>query len=96
VKELFGDHAYKLAMSSTKSCTGHTLGAAGGLESIAVVKAICDGVMPPTINLDQPDEGFDLNFVANEAQEREITIALNNSFGFGGHNVSIAIAAFND
>lgn len=96
VKELFGGHAYKLAMSSTKSCTGHTLGAAGGLESIAVVKAICDGVMPPTINLDQPDEGFDLNFVANEAQEREITIALNNSFGFGGHNVSIAIAAFND
>ena len=96
VKDLFGDHANSLAMSSTKSCTGHTLGAAGGLESIAVVKAICDGVMPPTINLDEPDEGFDLNFVANEPQEREINIALNNSFGFGGHNVSIAIAAFKD
>ena len=95
VKNLFGDHAYSLAMSSTKSCTGHTLGAAGGLESIAVVKAIVEGVMPPTINLDQPDEGFDLNFVANESQEREINIALNNSFGFGGHNVSIAFAAFN-
>ena len=96
VKGLFQDHSYNLAMSSTKSCTGHTLGAAGGIESIAVVKAICDGVMPPTINLDNPDEGFDLNFVANTAQEREIKVALNNSFGFGGHNVSLAIAAFTD
>ena len=96
VKGLFGDHAYELAMSSTKSCTGHTLGAAGGIESIAVVKSICEGVMPPTINLDNPDEGFDLNFVANTAQEKEIKFALNNSFGFGGHNVSLAIAAFAD
>jgi len=96
VKGLFGEHAYSLAISSTKSCTGHTLGAAGGLESIAVVKAIGSGVVPPTINLDHPDDGFDLNFVANEAQEREINIALNNSFGFGGHNVSIAFAAFKD
>ena len=94
VKTLFGDHAYKLAMSSTKSCTGHTLGAAGGIESIAVVKAINACVMPPTINLDTPDEGFDLNFVANTPQEREIKVALNNSFGFGGHNVSLAIAKF--
>jgi 3-oxoacyl-[acyl-carrier-protein] synthase II len=94
VKTLFGDHAYKLAMSSTKSCTGHTLGAAGGIESVAVVKAITDGVMPPTINLDNPDEGFDLNFVANTSQERKIKVALNNSFGFGGHNVSLALAAF--
>ena len=94
VKHLFGDHSYKLAMSSTKSCTGHALGAAGGIESIAVVKAICEGVMPPTINLDNPDEGFNLNFVANTAQERKVKVALNNSFGFGGHNVSLAIAAF--
>ena len=94
VKTLFGDHAYSLAMSSTKSCTGHTLGAAGGIESIAVVKAIQDGVMPPTINLENPDNGFDLNFVANTAQERTIKLALNNSFGFGGHNVSLAFAAF--
>ncbi|MAI67239.1 MAG: beta-ketoacyl-[acyl-carrier-protein] synthase II [Phycisphaerae bacterium] len=94
VKSLFGGHAYNLAISSTKSCTGHTLGAAGGLESIAVVKAITEGVMPPTINLDNPDEGFDLNFVANTPQERDIKIALNNSFGFGGHNVSLAIAKF--
>jgi 3-oxoacyl-[acyl-carrier-protein] synthase II len=94
VKTLFGDHAYNLAMSSTKSCTGHTLGAAGGIESIVVVKAIADGVMPPTINLDNPDDGFDLNFVANTAQERNVKVALNNSFGFGGHNVSLAIAKF--
>ncbi|MDE1038540.1 MAG: beta-ketoacyl synthase N-terminal-like domain-containing protein [Phycisphaerales bacterium] len=94
VKTLFGNHAYNLAMSSTKSCTGHTLGAAGGIESIAVVKAINEGVMPPTINLDNPDDGFDLNFVANTPQEREIKVALNNSFGFGGHNVSLALAKF--
>ncbi|MDP7004895.1 MAG: beta-ketoacyl-ACP synthase II [Phycisphaerales bacterium] len=96
VKSLFGDHSYKLAISSTKSCTGHTLGAAGGLESIAVVKAICEDVLPPTINLDNPDEGFDLNFVANTAQERRVKVALNNSFGFGGHNVSLAFAAFDE
>ncbi len=96
VKGLFKDHATKLAMSSTKSCTGHTLGAAGGIESIAVVKAITEGVLPPTMNLDNPDEGFDLNFVANEAQERNVSVALNNSFGFGGHNVSLAIAAFDE
>jgi 3-oxoacyl-[acyl-carrier-protein] synthase II len=92
VKALFGDHAYKLAMSSTKSCTGHMLGAAGGIESIAVILALKNGVLPPTINLDTPDDGFDLDFVANEPQERQIDFALNNSFGFGGHNVSLAFA----
>ena len=92
VKALFGDHAYNLAMSSTKSCTGHMLGAAGGIESIAVILALKNGVLPPTINLDTPDEGFDLDFVANEPQERQIEFALNNSFGFGGHNVSLAFA----
>ncbi len=96
VKGLFGDHAYNLAMSSTKSCTGHTLGAAGGIESIAVVKGISEGVMPPTINLDDPDEGFDLNFVAKEPQEKAINVALNNSFGFGGHNVSLAFGSFSE
>jgi 3-oxoacyl-[acyl-carrier-protein] synthase II len=90
VKSLFGDHAYKLAMSSTKSCTGHMLGAAGGLESVAVVQALKNGVLPPTINLEEADEGFDLDFVANEPQDRPIEYALNNSFGFGGHNVSLA------
>ena len=96
VKQLFGDDVHRLAMSSTKSCTGHALGAAGGIESIACVKAIQEGVMPPTINLDNPDEGFDINFVANVAQEKKIRVALNNSFGFGGHNVSIAFKVFED
>ena len=89
VKDVFGDHAYKLVMSSTKSMTGHGLGAAGGIESVAVVKSITDGVIPPTINLENPDEGFDLDFAANEAKQRDIKFALNNSFGFGGHNVSL-------
>ncbi len=94
VKSLFGDHAKNLAISSTKSMTGHTLGAAGGIESIAVVKAVHEGVLPPTINLDNPDEGFDLNLVPNEAQERDVRYALNNSFGFGGHNVSLAFGRY--
>ena len=94
VKELFGDHAKSLAMSSTKSMTGHALGAAGGIESVAVINAIREGVLPPTINLDDPDEGFDLDFVANEAQERPVRYALNNSFGFGGHNVSLVFARY--
>ena len=94
VKELFQDHAMKLAMSSTKSMTGHTLGAAGGLESVAVVKSIKHGILPPTINLDNPDEGFDLDFVPNEARASDVRIALNNSFGFGGHNVSLAFGRF--
>ncbi|MCH2132298.1 MAG: beta-ketoacyl-ACP synthase II [Phycisphaerales bacterium] len=89
VKRLFGDHAHSLVMSSTKSMTGHGLGAAGGIESLAVINAIRHGVIPPTINLDNPDEGFDLDFAAHTAQERELSFALNNSFGFGGHNVSI-------
>lgn len=94
VKAVFGDHATQLAMSSTKSMTGHTLGAAGGVESVATILAVYHGVMPPTINLDQPDEGFDLNFVANEAQQKPVRFALNNSFGFGGHNVSLCFASY--
>ena len=94
VKAVFGDHAARLAMSSTKSMTGHALGAAGGLESVAVVKALATGTLPPTINLESPDEGFDLDFVANEAQERPIDYAINNSFGFGGHNVSLVFKRY--
>lgn len=96
VKELFRDHATTLAISSTKSMTGHTLGAAGGLESVAVVKSLKHGVIPPTINLDNPDEGFDLDFVPHEARESDVRIALNNSFGFGGHNVSLVFGRFDD
>ncbi|MFZ9880863.1 MAG: beta-ketoacyl-ACP synthase II [Phycisphaerales bacterium] len=89
VKRLFGEHAHRLAMSSTKSMTGHALGAAGGIESVAAIMAIYEGVLAPTINLDNPDEGFDLNFVPNVAQERKVDVTLNNTFGFGGHNVSL-------
>lgn len=89
VKQAFGDHAYRLAMSSSKSMTGHTLGAAGAIESIFSILALRDQVLPPTINLDNPDEGCDLNFVAHKAQEKAITVSLSNSFGFGGTNTSL-------
>ncbi|MBX3373468.1 MAG: beta-ketoacyl-ACP synthase II [Phycisphaeraceae bacterium] len=89
VKRVFGDHARSLAVSSTKSMTGHALGAAGGIESIITILAVHEGVLPPTINLEDPDDGFDLDFVANEARPRALRAAINNSFGFGGHNVSI-------
>ncbi|MCA9295566.1 MAG: beta-ketoacyl-[acyl-carrier-protein] synthase II, partial [Phycisphaerales bacterium] len=89
VKALFGDHAYKLAMSSTKSMTGHTLGAAGGIESVIAIMSVRENVVPPTINLDHPDEGFDIDLVPNTTKERPVRYALNNSFGFGGHNVSV-------
>jgi 3-oxoacyl-[acyl-carrier-protein] synthase II len=94
VKSLFGAHAAKLAMSSTKSVTGHCLGGAGAIEAVATVKAIVEGILPPTINLDSPDDGFDLNFVANVAQERKVDHAINNSFGFGGHNTSMVLSRF--
>jgi 3-oxoacyl-[acyl-carrier-protein] synthase II len=81
-----GDHAM---VTSTKSMTGHLLGAAGALESIATILAIRDGVVPPTINLDDPDPGVDLDVAANKARHMEIPAALNNSFGFGGHNVAL-------
>ena len=94
VKALFGGHAANIAMSSTKGVTGHTLGGAGAIETVATVKAIVEGVLPPTINLENPDEGFDLNFVANVAQEVKFDYAINNSFGFGGHNTSMVLARF--
>ncbi|MDE2271260.1 MAG: beta-ketoacyl-ACP synthase II [Xanthomonadaceae bacterium] len=85
-KRVFGAHAYKLAMSSTKSVTGHLLGAAGGVEAIYTLLAMRDGVLPPTINLDEPGEGCDLDFVPNTAREAAIDVAISNSFGFGGTN----------
>ncbi|MEA5445273.1 beta-ketoacyl-ACP synthase II [Gammaproteobacteria bacterium AB-CW1] len=85
-KDLLGDHARDIAVSSTKSMTGHLLGAAGGVEAIFSVLAIRDQVAPPTINLENPDEGCDLNYVPGEPQERQINVALSNSFGFGGTN----------
>ena len=89
VKAVFGDHAYSLAVSSTKSMIGHLLGAAGSVEAILTVMALRDGVAPPTINLDNPGDGCDLNYVPNQAQERPIKHALSNSFGFGGTNGSL-------
>ncbi|MEE8155286.1 MAG: beta-ketoacyl-ACP synthase II [Phycisphaerales bacterium] len=94
VKTLFGDHASKIVMSSTKSMTGHMLGAAGGLESVVSVLVVDRGVIPPTINLDHPDNGFDLDFAAHTAQERPVRCALNNSFGFGGHNVTLVFKKY--
>jgi 3-oxoacyl-[acyl-carrier-protein] synthase II len=86
VKSVFGDHAYRLAVSSTKSMTGHMLGAAGGVEALFSVLSIRDGILPPTINLDNPSEGCDLDYVPNEAREMPVDVVLSNSFGFGGTN----------
>ena len=89
VKRLFGDHAYKLSMSSTKSAIGHLLGAAGAVEAIFSVKAIGDGAAPPTMNLENPSDGCDIDLVPLQAKERTIDAALSNSFGFGGTNASV-------
>lgn len=89
IKKAFGDHAYKLMVSSTKSMTGHMLGAAGSVEAIFSILALRDGVVPPTINLDNPDEGCDLDFVPHTARQVKINLALSNSFGFGGTNGSL-------
>ena len=89
VKRLFGDHADKLSMSSTKSAIGHLLGAAGAVEAIFSVKAIRDGVAPPTLNLENPSDGCDIDLVPLQAKERTIDAALSNSFGFGGTNASV-------
>lgn len=89
VKRLFGDHAYKLAMSSTKSAIGHLLGAAGGIEAVFSLLAMRDGVLPPTLNLDNPAEGCDLNFVPHTAQNKKLDVVMSNSFGFGGTNASL-------
>lgn len=89
IKKVFGEHAYQLAVSSTKSMTGHLLGAAGAVEAIFSILAIRDQIAPPTMNLDHPDEGCDLNYVPNQPQARRIDCVMSNSFGFGGTNASI-------
>lgn len=98
VQTVFGEHAYNLNISSTKSMTGHLLGAAGAIEALACIMAIYEGVIPPTINHFTDDEEFDpkLNFTFNKAQRREVNAALSNTFGFGGHNVSVILSKFRD
>jgi 3-oxoacyl-[acyl-carrier-protein] synthase II len=91
VKRLFGDHAYKLSMSSTKSATGHLLGAAGSVEAIFSILAVRNGIVPPTRNLDNPSDGCDIDLVPHEAKERPVRYALSNSFGFGGTNASLIV-----
>ena len=86
IKGVFGDHAKKLMVSSTKSMTGHLLGAAGGVEAIFSILAMRDGIVPPTINLDNPGEGCDLDFVPHTARDAKLDVVLSNSFGFGGTN----------
>lgn len=94
IKQLFGDHSRKVAISSTKSMTGHLLGAAGGIEVIACALAIQNGVIPPTINYENPDPDCDLNYIPNTAVERTVNVAISNSFGFGGHNATVVVKKF--
>ncbi len=96
IKQVFGEHSRTLAVSSTKSMTGHLLGGAGGLEAIVAVKAITDGIAPPTINLDNPDEGCDLDYVPGRAKPMTIEAALSNTFGFGGVNAVLAFRTYRD
>ncbi|MDG0866002.1 beta-ketoacyl-ACP synthase II [Candidatus Lucifugimonas marina] len=94
LKRMYGDHAYNLAISSTKSMTGHLLGAAGGIEAAFSVLTVKEGIIPPTINVDDPDPECDLNYVPNKAVEQKVDVAMSNSLGFGGHNASLVFKSF--
>lgn len=94
MKEALGEHAYKIAVSSTKSMTGHLLGGSGGIEGVATVLAIANNRVPPTINLDNPDPECDLDYIAHESRALDVHVALSNSFGFGGHNVTLAFKKY--
>jgi 3-oxoacyl-[acyl-carrier-protein] synthase II len=94
IKAVFGDHAFKLAISSTKSMTGHLLGGAGGIEAIYTALTIQNGVIPPTINYETPDPDCDLDYVPNKARKARVRTAMSNSFGFGGTNASLIMKAF--
>src|SRR6184192_3831048 len=91
IKQVFGDHAYRVAVSSTKSMTGHCFGAAGAIEAMMCVRALRDGVLPPTINYEQPDPVCDLDYVPNEAREADVRVALSNAMGLGGHNACVLL-----
>ena len=94
IKKVFGDYAHKVSISSTKSMTGHLLGGAGAVEMAACALAIRDSVIPPTINLENPGDECDLDYTANVAREKKVRVAVNNSFGFGGHNATLVATAF--
>ena len=96
IKSTFGEHAYKLIVSSTKSMTGHLIGAAGAIEAIATVLAVKNSIVPPTINLDNPDPLCDLNYSPKVCTKREINYAISNTFGFGGHNASLLFKKFEE
>jgi 3-oxoacyl-[acyl-carrier-protein] synthase II len=94
IKRVFGEHAQKLAVSSTKSMTGHLLGAAGGIEAIATAFALYHGMLPPTINYEKPDPDCDLDYIPNQARRQEVEVALSNAFGFGGTNATLAFKKY--
>ncbi len=96
IKNVFGEHAYKMNLSSTKSMTGHLLGAAGAVEAIAAIKAIQNDIVPPTINFETPDPQCDLNYTFNKPQARTVNYAMSNAFGFGGHNTSVLFKKYQD
>ena len=94
IKSVFGDDAYNVSISSTKSMTGHALGASGGIETIACIQAVRNGVIPPTINYENPDPECDLDITPNNAKEKAVKIAMNTNLGFGGHNAVVLVKAF--
>jgi 3-oxoacyl-[acyl-carrier-protein] synthase II len=96
IKHVFGEHAAKIAISSTKSMTGHTLGAAGAIESVYTILAMQRGMLPPTTNYEYPDPDCDLDYIPNHPRPAKIRLALNNSFGFGGTNTTIAFRQVGD
>ena len=96
IKQVFGDHAYSVAISATKSMTGHAMGATSAMEAIFTVKSITDQIAPPTINLDNPDPECDLDYVPHTARDMRIDYAMSNSFGFGGHNTVLVFRKFYD
>ncbi|MBW4080914.1 beta-ketoacyl-ACP synthase II [Paenibacillus sp. S150] len=96
IKKLFGEQAYRIPVTANKSMTGHALGAAGGLEAIALVKSIQEGLIPPTINLEEADEACDLDYVPNTARTADLNVGISNSFGFGGHNAVIVLRKYSE
>ena len=96
IKTVFGEQAYNIPISSTKSMTGHLLGASGAIEALVLVQAIQTGVLPPTINYKTPDPDCDLDYVPNQARSVDVDVVMSNSFGFGGHNATIILHRFGD